>query len=118
MEIEIHTHGLNLPEELRQRLDGRLRRMAQRLACGVRRVAVTLSDVNGPRGGLDKRCCVQVHLGRSTRRALVIQDTGASLPQLLDRTLLRTARTLARRTKRVLGVRRQGRAEAPGAAAP
>ena len=104
MRIEIHAHDVNLPQPLRVYLEARLRRMLGRLAHGVRHVIVHVSDVNGPRGGIDKRCSVRVRLGQ--RRWLVVQDTDHSLRHLIDRAARRVGRTLAKRLKQVAGLRR------------
>jgi hypothetical protein len=44
-------------------IDGRVRRALGRFRDWIRDVEVTLTDVNGPRGGIDKSCRVIVRTG-------------------------------------------------------
>jgi len=64
----------------------------------VRRIAVRLSDINGPRGGNDKRCRIQVPLPGG--QDVVIEDTESDLYVAIDRAADRTERALARRLDR------------------
>ena len=57
-----------------------------------------LSDVNGPRGGVDKRCGIEVRLKGTS--AIAIDDTEADLYVAIDRAAERTGRTLDRRLAR------------------
>jgi putative sigma-54 modulation protein len=61
----------------------------------IRSVAVRVVDVNGPRGGVDKRCHVTVRLA-APKRTLVIEDADADAAVAIDRLADRTARTVAR----------------------
>ena len=61
MKIAIRTHDVTLTEALRALVTRRLSSAFDRLGPTVRAVDVTLSDVNGPRGGVDKHCRLRVH---------------------------------------------------------
>jgi len=95
MKIGIQCRGFSLSSALagyvHKRLDFLLGRGMRRL----RRVDVTLSDVNGPRGGVDKRCLVKVSL--DGLRPVVIEDVQPDLYLAIDRAAGRAARTVARR---------------------
>ena len=87
----------------RFRTDGELERLACNLPAGetaIQRVTVRLSDINGPRGGEDKRCHIALRLKGLPR--LVIEDTEADLYVAIDRAAERAGRTLARRLARQL----------------
>ena len=62
MNIEIRTRGFSLTPGLRTHVERRLEFALDRHAERVARVRVTIGDVNGPRGGEDKRCRVEVRL--------------------------------------------------------
>ena len=64
----------------------------------MRRLAVSLSDINGPRGGVDKRCKIQVQLGGG--REVIIEDTEADLYAAIDRAADRADRALVRQVGR------------------
>ena len=76
---------------VRKRLDFLLGRGLRR----IRRVDVTLSDLNGPRGGVDKRCQIKVSL--NGLRPVIIEDIQSDLYMAIDRAASRTSRTVLRR---------------------
>lgn len=99
MKIRIETQGFELTEALREHVLRRLRYALGRYAHDVRRVAVHLSDVNGPRGGADKLCRILVRLPPSP--LIVIKDLGSDLYQVIDRAAERADRNIARRIGRM-----------------
>ncbi|MDP2833849.1 MAG: HPF/RaiA family ribosome-associated protein [Pseudomonadota bacterium] len=98
MQMDIQSQGFSLTDGLR---DYVMKRLAYGLNHGdetITRVIVRLSDINGPRGGEDKRCLIEVRL--KTAPAVVIEDTEADLYVAIDRAAERAGRTLARRLAR------------------
>ncbi|MFN5348939.1 MAG: HPF/RaiA family ribosome-associated protein [Polaromonas sp.] len=65
----------------------RVRRTLKRLAWLVPRVRVNLSDINGPRGGIDKRCQVELitHGGKPVVVTSVAKDWFSALQSALAR---------------------------------
>ena len=70
----------------------------RRLAWLVPRAKVQLSDVNGPRGGVDKRC--QVELSTDGSGTVVITSLARDWRSALDSALSRAARVLVRLLRR------------------
>jgi ribosome-associated translation inhibitor RaiA len=66
-----------------------------------------LSDINGPRGGADKRCHVRVVL--DGLHDVVIEDIEADLYVAIDRATDRAGRTLVRKIDRQQTLLKQGR---------
>lgn len=98
MNLQIHTQNFTLTEGLRDHVASRLAFALNHGRDIVARVVVRLSDVNGPRGGVDKCCGIEVRLkGAST---LVVEDTQADLYVAIDRASERIGRTLDRRLAR------------------
>jgi len=62
MQINIQSHGFTATGALRAHVTRRLQLALGCCADRVSRATVCLSDVNGPRGGVDKRCQIQVRL--------------------------------------------------------
>ncbi|NYE61148.1 ribosomal subunit interface protein [Duganella sp. 1224] len=96
MNIAIQSHGLVLTESLRAYVHRRLQ-----TALGwalTRRLAVLLSDINGPRGGRDKRCKIQIHLDHG--KTIVIEDTEEDVYAAIDLAAGRADRALARQLSR------------------
>lgn len=66
-----------------------------RFTARIHSTVIRLGDVNGPKGGADKRCVVQVRLV-SPRRTAIIEDTGVSTAVAISSAADRAARTVAR----------------------
>jgi len=79
---------------LRDLAERRVRFVMRRLAWLVPRAKVQLIDVNGPRGGVDKRC--QVELKTEHAGTVVITSMARDWRGALDTALARSARTLVR----------------------
>ena len=99
MQMEIHAHGFELTDALRAYTRARISFALDRLRHSVRHVVVQLSDLNGPRGGNDKRC--QVQIGVVDAEAVVVKDTDADLYAAIDRATERAGRTVLRRMGRL-----------------
>ncbi len=76
----------------------RARFVMRRLTWLVPRAKVQLSDVNGPRGGVDKRC--QVELSTDGSGTVVITSLARDWRSALDSALSRAARVLVRLLRR------------------
>ena len=98
MQIEIQARGFTLTQALRGYVERRLRFALSARDTRIERVRVRLSDINGPRGGCDKRCQVQVML--PGQAAVVVEDTESNLYVAVDRASDRARRTLTRRLAR------------------
>lgn len=62
MQTEIRSHHVALTDSFRRQIEARLRTAFDRFAHNVERISVRFADVNGPRGGVDKRCQVALEL--------------------------------------------------------
>jgi ribosomal subunit interface protein len=98
MKIDIHAIGFELTDALREHIERRLKFSLSWASHTVRTVTVRLSDINGPRGGNDKRCRIQIPFAGGT--SSVIEDTEADLYVAIDRAADRIERNVARRLER------------------
>ncbi|RTL15483.1 MAG: HPF/RaiA family ribosome-associated protein [Burkholderiales bacterium] len=80
--------------DLRELASSRLSAALQRLATQVPRVTVELSDVNGPRGGVDKRCQISLHTAGSG--TVIVNSIASRWRAAFDDALARALRLLAR----------------------
>ncbi len=76
----------------------RVRFALRRLSALIPRARVQFSDVNGPRGGVDKRCHVELKTANSG--TVVITSLAGDWRTALDRSLARAARALTRGLQR------------------
>lgn len=86
--------------EMRELSVDRVRFALRRLSALVARAKVQFSDVNGPRGGVDKRCQVEVQTG--SVGTVVIASLARDWRTALDRSLARATRVLRRNLQRNL----------------
>ena len=84
--------------DLRPLAEHRVRFVLRRLGWLVPRAEVHLSDVNGPRGGVDKRC--QVELRTDGAGSVVVTAVASDWRTALDSALARAARFLMRQWRR------------------
>lgn len=90
--------------QLRELTERRVRFVLRRLGWLVPRAEVQMSDVNGPRGGVDKRC--QVELRTDGAGAVVVTAMASDWRVALDGALARAARLLMRLWRRASSARR------------
>jgi len=90
--------------ELRDLTERRVRFVLRRLGWLVPRAEVQMSDVNGPRGGIDKRC--QVDLRTDGAGSVVVTSVASDWRTALDNALARAARFLIRLWRRANDSRR------------
>jgi putative sigma-54 modulation protein len=109
MQIVVQARGFPLTEALKNHVHNRLGLTLSRLVNRIRRVSVRLSDLNGPRGGVDKRCLVELRL--SGMPAVVVEDVQPDLYTAIDRACGRAARTVMRRLALDSNKRRQEAAQ-------
>ena len=107
MQIDIQARVFSLTDALRSHAERRLRSALTCCDDHIQRVVMRLSDINGPRGGADKRCHLQVVLDGLPD--VVIEDIEADLYIAIDRATDRAGRTVARKLDRQQSLLRQGR---------
>jgi len=105
MKIDIKSSGFSLTDALFSYAQRRLLFALSYCSGHINRVVIRLSDVNGPRGGADKRCHIQVVL--SGMPDVVVEDTEVNLYDAIDRAIDRTKRTVVRKVDRQFTLIRQ-----------
>jgi len=104
MQIDIQARSFSLTKALRDYTTRRLGFALSSRDEHIRRVLVRLSDINGPRGGDDKQCHIQVMLNHLPD--VVIEDTETDMYAAIDRAIDRAGRTVGRRLARQRDKRR------------
>jgi putative sigma-54 modulation protein len=98
MRLDIRIQKVDLPKEVNRYIERRLRFCLGRFETRIHRVTVRIFDVNGPRGGADKRC--RITLGLIPSGALLVQEVNADLFAAIDRAAERLGQALARKLHR------------------
>lgn len=95
MQIDIQARQFSLTDSIRTHLLTRLGFALGKRYQSIERIQVKLSDINGPRGGKDKRCHIHVILPRL--KNIVIEYTDSDLYVAIDRAAERASRAVSRR---------------------
>lgn len=99
MQIDIKTRGIETTQALRQHIERRIHFAFGRFGAEVSSVQVRLDDINGPRGGVDKRCHVVIAGARIG--ALTIDELDADAIVAVELALERAARSVRRSLERL-----------------
>lgn len=83
MRLDIRIQKVDLPKEVDRYIARRLHFCLGRFEARIRNVTVRIFDINGPRGGADKRCRMTVRLIPSD--IIVVQEVNADLFAAIDR---------------------------------
>jgi putative sigma-54 modulation protein len=99
-QLDVRSHALPLTDALRQYATDHVAAKLAKHAAAIQSVVIRVSDVNGTKGGEDKRCDVEVHLRRVPSPVIVgviDQDLRAAMDGAADRVQKTVGRTLERK---------------------
>ncbi|MEQ8764464.1 MAG: ribosome-associated translation inhibitor RaiA [Planctomycetota bacterium] len=99
MQVDIRGRNVHLSESLLRHAEERLRRALDRVVDRIASVRMQLEDINGPKGGLDKRCLL--HLRLANGGEVTIQQKDGSLYRAINLAVGRLQGTLRERLRRL-----------------
>lgn len=105
MKLDIQARDFSLTDSMLTYVKDRINYLFGSRYDQIQQITVRLSDVNGPRGGVDKRCVVKVTLPRLNE--IIIDDIQADLYVAIFRAMDRASRTVNRRLARLLDKKRR-----------
>ena len=111
MNVDIQSLGFPITAALADYARRRLRFGLTRHSDRIQRIVVRLGDENGPRGGVDKFCCIQVYLVDAP--VAVIKDIGPELYGAIDRAADRVGRVVVKHLNRSRDSQRRVHDDAP-----
>jgi len=107
MELSIHAIDIDVPASLHAKIERRIRFALARFGRSIEHVGCSISDLNGPRGGLDK--LVRLEVKPSSGRMVVIEQVDSTVVRAVDLAVDRAARSTARELQRSREPRREAR---------
>ena len=110
MNVDIQGLGFPITGALSDHTSRRLRFGLTRHSDRIQRVIVRLGDKNGPRGGVDKFCRIQVYLFDAP--VAFVEDIGLDMYAVIDRAADRVGRLVVKHLDRSRIGRRDGRGDA------
>ena len=102
MKMAILFKDLEVSASDRERIENRIRVALTRFTPLVRGLTVTISDENGPRGGIDKKCRLVVRLHAGT---VVVNEQADAVMEAVTLAAERAARSVARVHHRAVDAR-------------
>ncbi len=111
MQIHIQAINFRLTNDLRELIERRLEFGLGNRGEHIQRIIVHLSDINGPRGGVDKCCHISVILPHLQN--VIIEDTETDIFIAIGRAVDRATRTVSRRLERHANRRRTSKSPNP-----
>ena len=111
MKIDITIQQVKLDKKVSDRVLRRVQFALSKFGHSIRRVRVHFSDLNGPKGGNDKRCSIKVKL--ITTGEIVVQGVGKDIVTALSHSVERVERAIKRELekRRETPIRRNRRLE-------
>lgn len=109
MNIEIQARQFMLSEALSDHVQRRIGFALSKRYQHIKRIIVRLSDINGPRGGNDKRCHIQISMPHQAD--VVVEDVQSDLYMAVDRAADRAGRTVTKRLSKLRQFRKSARRE-------
>ena len=94
MNLFVRSSNVALTQPIRTYIDRRVRMVMGRFGRKIARVSVRISDVNGPRGGVDKLCRIEARFWGSL--PVIVEDAAVDLRPAIDRSIYRMGRVVAR----------------------
>jgi len=98
MKPTIVANGVKLPRVLRDHVVRRLRFALDRTYQSINGVIVRITDENGPKGGIDKQCRIQLRIPGLP--PVVVSGKAASVIEAVDVTAHRAAQVIFRHLER------------------
>ena len=99
MMITIKSRGFSLTQGLKEFIEDRMRLIFTRYGQHVSRIDITLLDINGPKGGEDKRCKIRLKLDGMP--SIIIQETDTDMYEAINNCGSRLKRTVSRKLDKV-----------------
>ena len=101
MEIVVNDRQKLLSADAVNRAQSRASASFAKFSDQVKSVVITVEDVNGPKGGVDKKCRILVKLRKMNDVVVNVKDEGfiKAIPGAIDRAARSVARLLDRRMR-------------------
>ncbi len=94
MKLSIRSRRFQLTPSLERYAERRASAIVERFRDRVRSIELRMSDVNGPKGGIDKRCDVYIRGPHQLR--VTIEERDSDMYAAIDRALARAKQALLR----------------------
>jgi putative sigma-54 modulation protein len=98
MNIQVNFRNIKKSNAAIKRISGRLSLAFARTQDAIQSVSIMVSDVNGPKGGVDKLCRILIKSAQLPD--IVITENQTRISTAIDRCIARARQSLSRKLKR------------------
>ncbi len=112
MQTIIQSNDFNLTSALESFINQRVKKSMGACTGRIERLVVRLKDLNGPKGGADKECCVEIKLAQ--QKSVVVRMRGADAYLCIQKALSRASRTTLRRLGKRKALKKRGQSKTQG----
>jgi ribosome-associated translation inhibitor RaiA len=98
MELTITDLNIELDNQNKARIRQKVSRTFNKICDHIQKINLTINDINGPKGGKDKRCRIVIHTKGIPD--IVITDSQKSIGSAVNIALTRARVTLLKKLKR------------------
>ncbi|MDM7860650.1 HPF/RaiA family ribosome-associated protein [Alteromonas sp. ASW11-36] len=98
MHIKINSRDFSVTPALGKFIDEKMKFALSRYSQRIRVAELTLKDINGPRGGIDKQCTIKMKLNQF--KTLVVEDTSEDAYESITACCQRAKRRIERHFNR------------------
>lgn len=99
MKIDIQARGFSLTGALSREIQKRVTFPLSKRHDQINGITVRLGDINGPRGGQDKYCCIKVEM--HGQKDVYVENVESDMYVAISRAAERVSRTVTRRIERL-----------------
>lgn len=107
MQVLITTNGVEITQSLNNYIKDRIESSLSRFTGLIRKVVVSLSDENGPKGGIDTACTIRIKTDAASE--LIIKNKKKNAYIAVAHALSSSKQAIARHVKRNKSVQRKKR---------
>ena len=98
MQVVIRSNDFTITKALRNFLHSQIKRSMAACSRNVESITIRLKDLNGPKGGIDKECLVEVKIANGA--PVVVRKQSTNAYQGIRQALARAARVTLRRLRK------------------
>jgi ribosomal subunit interface protein len=103
MKIDIQSKELKLGQTFKHNIKVKIRRLFQHNSDAINRINITVADINGPKGGEDKVCKINVSVGGGPN--ILVSAREASAYKAVTQAIKRASATLNRQRQKARNIK-------------
>lgn len=98
MRTEINFRKINRSKEITDYINSRISSAFSRAEDNIESTSLTVSDINGPKGGIDKECTIIIKAAGI--KSIVISEQQSKIYAAIDRCISRASQSLMKQLQR------------------